>query len=60
MRIESHFEHSLTANMIFWRLSGLKANSENLCELLDAERANRHSKALEEPMGMFSISWLDS
>jgi hypothetical protein len=42
--------------MIFWRLSGFKAHGKNFCELLNVERANHHSKALKEPMGMFLVS----
>jgi hypothetical protein len=46
--------------MIFWRLSNIKANGKNLCELLDAKRADCHSKALQESVRIFSISWLNS
>jgi hypothetical protein len=45
--------------MIFRMLSGFKTNRKNFCELLDTERANRHSEALKQPMRIFSISCLD-
>jgi hypothetical protein len=42
--------------LIFWRLPDLEPNRKNLCELLDTKRTNSRREALEETMGIFSIS----
>jgi hypothetical protein len=42
--------------MILGSLSRLKPKGKNLGQLLDKKRTNSHSKALEEVMGIFSVS----